>query len=67
MKFHIALLILLTVDVVKILRKKRMEKGLIKLLLPPPVLVTDLHQTPTNRLGLIGPHVELFLPSGSLS
>jgi hypothetical protein len=40
MKFHIALLILLTVDVVKILRKKRMEKGL----LPPPVLVADLHQ-----------------------
>jgi len=44
MKFHIALLILLTVDVVKILRKKRMEKGLIKLLLSPPVLVADLHQ-----------------------
>jgi hypothetical protein len=44
MKFHIALLILLTVDAVKILRKKRMEKRLIKLLLPPPVLVADLHQ-----------------------
>jgi hypothetical protein len=44
MKFHIVLLILLTVDVVKILRKKRSEKGLIKLLLPPPVLVADLHQ-----------------------
>ena len=44
MKFHAVLLMLLTLDIVKILRKKRMEKGLIKLLLPPPVLVADLHQ-----------------------
>lgn len=35
MKVHIVL---------KILGKKRMEKGLIKLLLPPSALAADLHQ-----------------------
>ena len=64
MKVHILL---------KILRKKRIEKGLIKLLLSPPALVVDLHQNACYSVrayrasNVNNMMMELYLPSGSFS